>query len=321
MQVVVVVLLAAIASTAAAQSFPVPGKPLRIVVPTPAAGTTDIQARAIGQQLAVRLNVPVIVENRPGASTIIGAREVQRAAPDGHTLLYTFSIHVQVPHLYKIAPWDVFRDFTPITTGGRACTELTAHASAPFNTVQELVAYAKANPGRLNYASYGAGTTSHLNAELFKRLAGIDMVHVPYKGSGDAVKDHLAGTVQLFFDGPMTALGNAKTGKVKLIATAAETRNPDLPDLPTMREAGYDVGMWAYLWFWGPARMPSATVDILYRHIASVVASAEIRELFSKGGSQAEALPPAEMARVARDLDRRWGAVIRDLGIKLDEQP
>ena len=131
---------------------------------------------------------------------------------------------------------------------------LTAHAATPFNTVQELVAYARANPGKLNYASFGTGTTSHLNGELFKRLAGIDIVHVPYKGSGDAMKDHLTGAVQLFFDGPTTAIANAKTGRVKLVATAAETRKAALPDLPTMREAGYDVGMWGYLWFWGPAR-------------------------------------------------------------------
>ncbi len=175
---------------------------------------------------------------------------------------------MQLPHLYKTPPWDVFRDFTPVTTGARSATVLTAHISAPFNTVRELVAYAKAHPGQLNYASFGAGTTAHLNGELFKKLAGIDIEHVPYKGSGDAMKDHLAGTVQLFFDGPTTAIANAKSGRVKLIATAAETREAALPDLPTMREAGYDVGMWGYLWFWGPARMPATTLDAVYRHLA-----------------------------------------------------
>jgi len=301
-----------------AYAFPVAGKPVRIVVPFPPGGQTDIQARAIAQKMGEGLGAGVIVENRPGGSTLIGARDVQKAAPDGHTLLYTIAIHVQLPHLYKAAPWDAFRDFTPVTTGARSATVLTAHAAAPFNTVQELVVYARANPGKLNYASFGTGTTSHLNGELFKRLAGIDIVHVPYKGSGDAMKDHLTGAVQLFFDGPTTAIGNAKTGKVKLVATAAETRKAALPDLPTMREAGYDVGMWGYLWFWGPAGMTPETLEALHRHLARAVEHPEVKDLFAKGGSEAMALPPAEMMRVSRDLSDRWGTIIRELGVKLD---
>jgi len=183
-------------------AFPVAGKPVRIVVPFPPGGQTDIQARAIAQKMIEASGLSVIVENRPGGSTLIGAREVQKSPPDGHTLLYTIAIHVQLPHLYQAPPWDAFRDFTPITAGARSATVLTAHAALPFNTVPELVTYAKANPGKLNYASFGAGTTSHLNGELLKRLAGIDIVHVPYKGAADAMKDLLAGTVQLFFDGP-----------------------------------------------------------------------------------------------------------------------
>src|SRR5713226_5282978 len=318
MRLAVLALLLGLAGALHAQSFPLPGKPVRIVVPFPPGGQTDIQARAIAQKMNQSLKVPVIVDNKPGGSSIIGAREVQKAAPDGQVLLYTFAIHVQLPHLYKTAPWDAFRDFTPITTGARSATVLTAHASAPFNTVKELVAYAKANPGQLNYASFGAGTTAHLNGELFKKLAGIDIEHVPYKGSGDAMKDHLAGTVQLFFDGPTTAIANAKSGRVKLIATAAETREAALPDLPTMREAGYDVGMWGYLWFWGPARMPATTLDAVYRHLAKAIEHPEVKELFTKGGSEAVAMPPAEMARVARELYTRWGAVIRELGVQLD---
>jgi tripartite-type tricarboxylate transporter receptor subunit TctC len=301
-----------------AQGFPVAGKPVRIVVPFAPGGQTDIQARAIAQKMSEASGLSVIVENKPGGSTMIGAREVQSAAPDGHTLLYTIAIHVQLPHLYRTPPWDAFRDFTPVTTGARSATVLTAHASMPFNTVQDLVAYAKANPGKLNYASFGTGTTSHLNGELFKRLAGIDLVHVPYKGSGDAVKDHLTGTVQLFFDGPTTAIANAKGGRVKLIATAAETRKAALPELPTMREAGYDVGMWGYLWFWGPTGMTPATLEAVYQRLARAINHAEVKDLFAKGGSEAVAAPPAEMMRLAKDLHERWGAVIRDLGVQLD---
>jgi tripartite-type tricarboxylate transporter receptor subunit TctC len=318
MRIIAFLLGALVASAAGAQSFPVAGKPVRIVVPFPPGGQTDIEARAIAHRMGESLGASVIVENKPGASTAIGARDVMASAPDGHTLLYTIAIHVQLPHLYRNPPWDVFRDFTPIATGTRAATVLTAHASAPFNTVQELVAYAKANPGKLNYASFGAGTTSHLNAENFKRLAGIEMEHVPYKGSGDAMKDHLTGRVQLFFDGAPTGIANARTGKVKLIAWAAETRNKALPDLPTMRETGYDVGMWGYLWFWGPGGMTPATVDGVYRHLGRAIAHPEVRELMEKGGAEMSGLAPAETLRAARDLNDRWGAIIRSLGVKLD---
>src|SRR5262245_10806312 len=238
----------ALAGPAHAQQFPILGKPVRIIVPFPAGGQTDVQARAIGQKVAETLGVAVVVENRPGASTMLGSREVQRAAPDGHTLLYTIATHVQVPHLYKLPPWDVFTDFTPITAGARSATVLTAHVSAPFNDVAGLVAHAKQNPGKLNYASFGTGSSSHLNGAMFARLAGINMVHVPYRGSGEAMKDHLAGVVELFFDGPTTAISNAATGRVKLLAAAAETRYAALPDLPTMREQGFDIGAWGYLW-------------------------------------------------------------------------
>ena len=308
-----------LADAAQAQQFPVPGKTVRIIVPFPAGGQTDVQARAIGQKLAESLGVPVIVENKPGGSTLLGAREVQRAAPDGHTLLYTIAIHVQLPHLYKNPPWNAFTDFTPLTAGARSATVLTAHVSAPFNTVPELVAYAKANPGKLNYASFGTGTTSHLNGELFRRRAGIDIVHVPYKGSGEAMKDHLAGNVELFFDGPTTAISNATTGRVKLIAAAAETRYAALPELPTLYEQGFDVGMWGYLWFWGPAGMSPATIDAVYGHLAKAIRNPDIAALFSRGGAEVSGMPPAEMAREAKSLSDRWGAVIRELGVRIEQ--
>jgi len=303
----------------AAQTFPQPGKPVRIVVPFPPGGQTDIQARAIAQKMGATLGSPVIVDNKPGASTVIGAREVQKAAPDGHTLLYTIATHVQNPHLFKNPPWDPFKDFTPITAGAKSATVLTAHVSMPFSDVKGLVAYAKANPGKLNFASFGAGSSSHLNGEKFKRLAGIDIVHVPYKGSGDAMKDHLSGVVQLFFDGPTTAIANTKSGRVKMLAAAAETRYAAMPDLPTMRELGYDVGYWGYLWFWGPAGMSPGIVDAVYRHLAFAIKHPDIVKLFAEGGSEASGMPPAEMVRTAKELSDRWGAVIREVGVKLDQ--
>jgi tripartite-type tricarboxylate transporter receptor subunit TctC len=308
----------ALTAAAHTQQFPISGKPVRIIVPFAAGGQTDIQARAIAQRMGETLSVPVIIENKPGASTLIGAREVQKAAADGHTLLYTIATHVQMPHLYKTPPWDVFKDFTPITTGARSATVLTAHISAPFNSVPELIAYARANPGKLNYASFGAGSTSHLNGEMLRMMAEIDLVHVPYKGSGDAMKDHLSGVVQLFFDGPTTAIANTQSGRVKMIATAAETRKAALPNVPTMREQGYDIGMWGYLWFWGPAGMPPAVVDQLYGHLARAILHPETKELFAKGGAEASGMPPSEMVREVKRLDERWGAVIREVGVKLD---
>jgi tripartite-type tricarboxylate transporter receptor subunit TctC len=318
MRPAIVAVLLAFSFSSHAQTFPVAGKPVRIVVPFAPGGQTDIQARAIAHRITEASGLSVIVENKPGGATVVGTREVQKAAPDGHTLLYTIATHVQIPHLYREPPWDSFRDFTPITPGARSATVLTAHVSAPFNTVRELVEYAKANPGKLNYASFGAGSTSHLNGELLKRLAGIDMVHVPYKGSGDAMKDHITGAVQLFFDGPTTAIANARTGKVKLIATAAETRKAALPELPTMREQGFDVGMWGYLWFWGPGGMQPATVEAVYQHLAKAIQHPAVKDLFAAGGSEASGMPPAEMARAARELHARWGSVIRELGVKLD---
>jgi tripartite-type tricarboxylate transporter receptor subunit TctC len=307
-----------LASAAQAQQFPIPGKPIRIIVPFAAGGQTDIQARAIAQRMSEAMNASVIVENKPGASTLLGAREVQKSAPDGHTLLYTIATHVQMPHLYKVPPWNVFTDFTPITTGARSATVLTAHISAPFNSVPELVAYAKANPGKLNYASFGAGSSSHLNGEMLRLMADIELVHVPYKGSGDAMKDHLSGVVQLFFDGPTTAIANQQTGRVKFIATAAETRKAALPDVPTMREQGYDIGAWGYLWFWGPAGMPPEVVDQIYGHLVKAIQHPDTKELFAKGGAEASGIPPADMVREVKRLDERWGAIIRKVGVKLD---
>jgi tripartite-type tricarboxylate transporter receptor subunit TctC len=315
---VVASLALALACGAQAQGFPIPGKPVRIVVPFPPGGQADIQARAIAQKMTDTSGLAVFVDNRAGGSTIIGTREVAKAAPDGHTLLYTIAVFVQLPHLYATPPFDVFREFTPITIGARSGTVLTAHASMPFNSVPELVAYAKANPGKLNCASFGAGTTSHLNCELLKRQAAIDIVHVPYKGTGDAMRDLLSGAAQIFFDGPTTAIANAKGGRIKLVAAATDERIGALPDLPTLREAGYDVGITGYLWFWGPAGMPPATVDAVYQQLSRVIKHPEIAELFAKGGSEASGLPPAETGRAARDLYERWGAVIREVGVRLD---
>ena len=309
----------AFAALSHAQQFPVPGRPVRIVVPFPPGGATDVQARAIAQKMSASSGITVIVENKPGGSTVIGAREVQKAAPDGHTLLYTITTHVQIPLIFKTPPFDAFKDFTPITAGGLGGTVLTAHVSVPANTIGELIAFAKANPGKINYASFGTGSTAHLNGEMLKRAAGIDIVHVPYKGAGDAMKDILSGQVQLFFDGVNTAVSNAKTGKVKILAAATEKRIPLLPGLPTLREQGLAIGIDGFLAFFGPAGMPPATVDGVYRELAKAIKTQEIKDLFAGIGYEAAGMPPADFARLVQDLHERWGAVIRELGIRIDQ--
>jgi len=296
-----------------------PEKPIRVVVPSAPGGSPDVLMRILMQQLSQQMNVPIVVENKPGASFVLGTMDIVRAPADGYTLGYGNIVSLAINRsLMPSLPYDVEKDLTLISNVTHVFNMLAVNNNLPVHSVAELIDYAKRNPGKLTNGSSGNGTTGHLGGELFKAMTGVDIVHVPYKGSGDAMKDHLSGAVQLFFDGPTTAIANAKSGKVKLLATAAETRKAALPDLPTMREAGYDVGMWGYLWFWGPAGMNPVTLDTVYRHVARAVAQPDVQELFANGGSEAMALPPAEMARAARDLYERWGAVIRMLDVRLD---
>jgi tripartite-type tricarboxylate transporter receptor subunit TctC len=315
----VAVALLALCSAVAAQGFPIPGKSVRIVVPTPPGGTTDIQARLIAPKLSEALGVPAVVDNKPGASTMIGAQEVARAAPDGHTLLYTFSItHTQAPHLFANCPYDPFRDFTPITHVARASNILVVHASIPVSNVRELVAYAKANPGKLNFGSFSPGSTSHLMGELLKLQTGIDVVHVPYKGSGDALKDLLSGRVQMMFDGPTTAIENAKTGRVKALAIAGPNRLAGAPGIPTMAEAGFpEVAGSGYLGFFGPAKLPASTLQRLSAELTKIVRLPDVSEQFIRGGTEPTGTSPEEFAQIVHELYGTWGRVIRQIDPKL----
>ena len=304
--------------TAHADTFPIPGKPIRIIVPFAAGGGADHQARVIAQAMAETIGVAVVVDNRPGAGSQIGTREVQRAAPDGHTLLYQIAAIVQMPLMSRTPPWNVFADFTPITCVVRAHSVLSAHMSAPFNTLAELIAYAKANPGKLSYASFGVGTTAHLNGELLKRLAGIDLVHVPYRGGSEVMRDHLSGNVMLSFDGPTVATANLQTGRVKIIATAGEVRNAMLPDVPTLRELGYEIGRSGCSGLFGPRGMSPAVVEAIQRHVAQALARTSIKELLEKTGNEVIASSPAEMLREVKSAHDYWSRVIPELGVRLD---
>lgn len=312
------VLFLAMEPAAVAQQFPIRGKPVRIIVPFAAGGGADVQARIIAKAMAETLGVPVIIDNKPGASTLIGTKELQKAAPDGHTLLYTIGLFVQLPLLSRNPPWDVFADFTPITAIVRSFTVLTAHSSAPFNSVAELVAYAKANPGKLSYASPGPGSTGHLNGEKLKRLAGIEIIHIPYKGAGDAMRDQLSGNVILNFDGPTTAMANVESGHVKYLAVAAESRSAILPDLPTLREAGYEIGRRGYQFLLGPRGMSPALVEEVYKHVASALRRPEIRELLQKSGNEVPEMSPSEAALELRRTYDYNKALIAEIGVRLE---
>jgi len=310
------VLALALAGPAAGAPFPVPGKPVRVVVGFAAGGGTDLQARLLAPHLAQALGVPVVVENRPGASTMLAAQEVARAAADGHTVLYTFNgTFTQNPHTFASLPYDPFRDFTPLSLGARGPLLLVAHVSLPARDLRELADYGRANPGTLSYASFGAGTSSHLFGELVARQAGVPMIHVPYKGAGDAAKDLLAGRVPLMVDSAASALPQIRGGRLRALGVIAERRSPLLPDVPTLAEQGYrDLDLSGWLAFFGPANLPPDVVSALNAAIAKALAAPEVRDGFAQGAYEAVPSTPEELAALTRETYERWGRIVKSLG-------
>ncbi|HOB95177.1 MAG TPA: tripartite tricarboxylate transporter substrate binding protein [Aquabacterium sp.] len=315
-----VALLPLAVSQAQAQSFPIAGKPIRIVVPFPAGGQTDIQARLLAAKLQPLLGTTVLVDNKPGASSILGTMEVVRAPADGHTLLYTISVTAaQNPHLFSKLPYDPFKDLTPVMFAARSTTVLTVPANSPFNSVMDIVKFAKANPGKLNFASYSLGSTSHLVCELLQQATGTQMTHIPFKGSADAGLALMGGQVDLLFDGPTTALANAKGGKVKMLAYTDPKPYIALGKLPNMGEAGVPgVDVSGGLQFFGPAKLPADVLAKINAALATALKDPEVVKAFIDGGSEVLASTPAEHAAAIKEQYDRWGGVIRKLGLKLD---
>jgi tripartite-type tricarboxylate transporter receptor subunit TctC len=311
-------LLPATIGTAAAADFPIPGKPIKIIVGFPPGGGTDIQARQVAQQLGQVLDVPVIVENRPGAGTMLAATEVSKAAPDGHTILYTpASTLAQLPHTLSAVKYDTFKDFTPIAQGALGPLILVVHKSIPATNVRELVAYAKARPGTLNYVSQGVGTPAHIFGEAFAKQAGIDIVHVPYKGANDVAKDFISGRVHLQFASSSGAVALAKSGEVRMIAAVAPKRSALFPDLPTMGEqgiSGVDIESW--IGFVGPAGMETKSVAKLSDAFGQVLKSPKIREDFRIGGVEAKWAGPEEFAGIVRNSYQLWERTLAQVGFK-----
>jgi tripartite-type tricarboxylate transporter receptor subunit TctC len=260
------------------------------------------------------------VDNKPGASTFIGVQDLVRSAPDGHTILYTIGVTgMQNPHLYSKLPYDAFKDLAPLMFAARSGTVLIVPAAAPYNTVKELVAYAKANPGKLNFGSFSNGSTSHLYGEMLKEKTGVYMVHIPYKGSGDAGVALIGNQVQVLFDGPTTAINMAKAGRVKMLGVTDKKRLAALPDVPTMAEAGVPgLDLEGGMMFYAPAKTPPDVIKRLNEELAKALKDPAVVTLYVNGGTEIVASSPEELAAMNRRGYDTWGALIKKLDIKLD---
>ena len=324
MQAFAAALLAAIAlvatTPAAAQGASYPTKPVRLVVPFPAGGTTDILARAVAQKLSETWGQQVIVDNRPGAGGNIGSELVAKAPPDGYTLLMgTVGTHAINPSLYAKMPYNHVKDFTPVILVAGVPNVLVVNPSLPVNSVQELIAYGKANPNKLNFASSGNGTSIHLSGELFKTMTGVQMTHVPYKGSAPALTDLIGGQVQLMFDNPPSSLQFIKAGKLRALAVTSLARSQALPDVPTLAESGLP-GFEASSWFGvlAPAGTPADIVAKLNGAVAAWLASPAAKEHLAAQGAIAAGGSPDAFVKHIADESAKWAKVVKASGAHVD---
>lgn len=310
-------LLLAFAGTAFAQAFP--SKPITIVVPYAVGGTTDIVARLVGTQVGNALGQPLVVDNRAGGGGNIGWGAVARSAPDGHTLLTTEMSFTIAPALGTKQPFDPKKDFVHIITAAAAPHVLVVNPGVPAKTVQEFIAYAKANPAKLNYGSGGNGTNTHLGGELFKREAQVDLVHVPYKGAGAVLQDLMGGQVQALVTSLPTALPHIKSGKLRALVVTAEKRSPLLPDVPSAKEVGlpkFVMDFWVGLA--APAGTPQPVIDKLNKAVADALKTPEGRKRLAEQGLEPESNSPAQASQFVAAEMQQWGAVVKAAGIKAD---
>ena len=311
-------LVAGAAATAQAQTYP--SKPIRMIVPFPPGGTTDILARAIGAELTKAWGQPVVIENRPGAGGNIGSEAVAKSPGDGYTLLMgTVGTHGINPSLYKKMPYDAVKDFAPVTLVALVPNILVVHPSVPAKSVVELIALAKKQPGKLTYASSGNGTSIHLSGALFESLTGVQMVHVPYKGSAPAVTDLLGGQVNMMFDNMPSALPHVKAGKLRPLGVTSAKRSPAVPDVPTIAEAGVK-GYEASSWFGvlAPARTPKDIVAKLNAGIAKSLGTPEMKEKLSSQGAEPVGNTPEQFGAFIRAEIDKWAKVVKASGATVD---
>jgi tripartite-type tricarboxylate transporter receptor subunit TctC len=313
-------LLAVLALLAAFPAFAqeYPAKPLRILVPWPAGGTVDGLIRAVGPKLSEALGQPVVIENRAGASGSVGAAEVAKAAPDGYTLLAVFDTHATNQHLYKALPYDGHRAFEHITQIVSSPQAFVAATNFAPNNLKELVAYGKANPGRISYASVGAGSSNHLTTALFATRTGIEMLHIPYKGGAPAMTDLLGGQINVMIVSAWQTLPHIKAGKLKGLAVGSKQRMAQLPDVPTFSETvpGFEGSSWTGLV--APARTPAAITGRLQREVAKALALPDVREKLQGQGFEIVGSTPQEFAGFVAAESDKWGKVIRELGLKAE---
>lgn len=311
-------LAAALCAATAAQAQAWPSKPIRYIVPFPPGAFNDSLARIMAAELPKALGQPVLVENRPGGNTIIGTEAAAKSAPDGYTLFGAALPFAVIQSLYKTS-FDVTKDFAPIVLAGTTPNLLVANPGAPVNSVKELIAFARANPGRLNYASTGNGTSNHLSFELFKSMTKTFIVHIPYKGSAPAVTDLIAGQVQVMFDNTPNVLPHVRAGKLKALAVSSKARSKLAPEVPTVDEAGvpgYDVTVWFGIL--APAGTPKPIIDRLNAEMVKVIRTPEITDRFQKAGVDPVASTPEAFSGYLKSEVGRWAKVIQDAGIKAD---
>jgi tripartite-type tricarboxylate transporter receptor subunit TctC len=316
MRAVLAAILVCLSAAAHAQSWP--SRPLHYIVPFPPGAFNDALARTVAAELPKAIGQPVLVENRPGGNTIIGTEAAAKSPADGTTLFGAALPFSVVQTLYKTS-FDVTKDFAPITLAGVTPNLLVANPKVPVSTVAELLAYARANPGKLNYASTGNGSSNHLSFELFKSMTGTSITHIPYKGSAPAVTDLLAGQVDMMFDNTPNVLPHVRAGKLKAVAVSSKTRSALAPEVPTVDEAGvpgYDVTVWFGILT--VAGTPREIVQRLNAEIVKILTSAEVRERFGKAGVEVVAGTPEQFSVFLKSEVARWAKVVQDANIKAD---
>jgi tripartite-type tricarboxylate transporter receptor subunit TctC len=305
-----------IAPAVTAQPYPV--KPVRIIVPFSPGGPVDVTARLVAHKLGEVLGQPVLVDNRAGASGMIGAEQVAKSAPDGHTLLASASVHVIVPSLFSRMTYDPVADFAPITVAWSSPLVLTITPALPVKNLKEFIALARARPGDLSFGSSGPGSSTHLTAELLRSVTGTSMVHVPYKGQGQAVTDLVTGEIQFMFNSPSSVAGFIRAGRLRVLAITSERRSAQLPEVPTFVEAGYkamSTGSWYA--FWAPAKTPEAIVSRLNNEIVRIVRSPEVQSRLIELGGEPIAGSAAEFDVFQRAERARWAKVVKEAGIEV----
>jgi tripartite-type tricarboxylate transporter receptor subunit TctC len=313
---VVAMLGLAHAAPSPAQEFPT--RPVHIIVPNPPGGATDVLARVISEQLGTRLGQPVVVENRPGASGTVGSDLVAKARPDGHLMVMGHAAsHATSPSMYRNLPYDPVTSFAPVTLVANVTNVIIVNPSVPAKSVKELIGVAKASPGKLVFGSGGTGAITHLAGELFKQLAGVELRHVPYKGSSQAMTDLLGGHISLMFENLPGAIGHIRSGKVRPLAVLSHKRSSAVPDLPTVAEAGLP-GAEAVSWFGllTTAGTPKEVVDKLNREIVAVIRKPEVQARMADVGAEAVGSSPEEFGKLIRSERDKWGKVIKASNIQ-----